>query len=100
MSERTEPERTEHGYRRHIMTTQISERQETGVRLLALEVSEDELAVFVACLNYVLEQGDDETLDRVCGAYRDEIEGIRDDLIQLLDISEPEFLEVSASPSR
>ena len=57
---------------------------------MTLEVSEDELGVFVACLDYVLDHFDDEALDQICGAYRDEIEGIRDDLTRLLDVSEPE----------
>ncbi|MFQ5341919.1 MAG: hypothetical protein ACE5F6_10285 [Anaerolineae bacterium] len=73
------------------MVKQISEREETNVRLLTVEISEDELAVWVTCLNYVLDRSDNETLERVCGAYRDEVEGMRDDLTQLLDVSEPEF---------
>ena len=70
------------------MTKYIAEREIASVRLLTLEVSEDELHVFVACLDYMLDHFDDEMLDHICGAYRDEIEGIRDDLIRLLDISE------------
>jgi len=73
------------------MVEQISEREETNVRLLTVEIPEDELAVLVACLNYVLDHRDDETLERVCGAYRDEVEGMRDDLTQLIGVSEPEF---------
>jgi hypothetical protein len=72
------------------MTKYISEREIASVRLLTLEISEDELGVFVACLDYMLDHFDDETLDQVCGAYRDEIEGIRDDLTRLLDVSETE----------
>ena len=78
------------------MAERISEREETNVRLLTLEVSEDELAVLVACLNYALDHCSDETLERVCGAYRDEVEGIRDDLTELLGVPQP--LEIGAAP--
>lgn len=64
----------------------IYEKEESSVRLLTVEVSEDEVAVLTACLNHVLAHSDDETVDRVCGAYRDEVEGIRDDLAQLLNV--------------
>ncbi len=63
----------------------VSEREESGVRLLSLEASEDELGVYAEALTYLLDNCDDETLERVCGAYRDEIEEMRDNLAQLLD---------------
>jgi hypothetical protein len=75
------------------MAKQISERKEAGVHLFTLEISEDELAVFAASLNYILEHCDDEMLDQVCGVYRDEVEGIYDDLTELLDVPNPEPLE-------
>jgi hypothetical protein len=72
----------------------ISERIVSSVRLLTVELSEDEVGVYLACLNYILEYYDDEALEQICGAHRDEVEGIRDDLIQLLDFSETEPLVV------
>jgi hypothetical protein len=75
------------------MARQITEREETGVRLLTIEVSEDELELFVASLNHILDHCDDKTLELTCGAYRDEIEGIRDDLAQLLAVPQSESVE-------
>ncbi len=76
------------------MAKQISEKQEATVRLLTLEVSEDELAVITGCLDYVLQHASDSMIDRVCGAYRDEVEGILDDLSQMLDDSGSEILDM------
>ncbi len=72
------------------MAKLISEMEETSVRLLTIQASEDELAVPLAALNYLLDHSDDATLERVCGAYRDEVEGIRDDLMDLLAALDPE----------
>lgn len=72
------------------MAKLMSEMEETSVRLLTIQVSEDELAVLLASLGYLLGHSDDATLERVCGAYRDEVEGIRDDLIELLDTLDSE----------
>ena len=74
---------------------QVAEKEESSVRLLTLEASEDELVVFPrsgtqavsACVDHVLQNSDDDTLERVYGAYRDELEGIRDDLAQVLSAS-------------
>lgn len=60
---------------------------------------EDELALFAACLDYVLDHCDDATLERGCGAYRDEVEGVRDDLIQLLEVPESESEEPEIMPT-
>ena len=70
------------------MAKPVTEKEESNVRLLTLEITEDELAVFLACLNFVLDQCDDETLDFVFGADRDEVEGMRDDLALMLDVPE------------
>ncbi len=64
----------------------ILSREESSVRLLTVELSEDEMGVLTACLNHALQHFDDEMLDHVCGAYRDEVEGIHDDLYQALNI--------------
>lgn len=64
----------------------ILSKEESSVRLLTVELSEDEMGVLTACLNHALQHFDDEMLDRVCGAYRDEVEGIHDDLYQALNV--------------
>lgn len=83
------------------MAKLISEMEETSVRLLTIQVCEDELAVLLAALNYLLDHSDDMTLERVCGAYRDEVEGIRDDVIELLDTldSESEDRRIIPAPA-
>ncbi|MFN8490636.1 MAG: hypothetical protein U0350_23805 [Caldilineaceae bacterium] len=78
------------------MAEQISKREIASVQLFTVEVSEDEVAVLVACLNYVLSHASNQVLERVIGAYRDEVEVIRDDLSQMLDELEPEIRESHA----
>lgn len=83
------------------MAIAISEREESSVRLLRLEITEDEIAVLVASLDHILDECDDETIENACGAYRDEVEGIRDDLVHILDLetkrtSSPEIQLVPA----
>jgi hypothetical protein len=67
------------------MANFVSHRQLASVNLLTIEISEDELAVLAAALNYVLDHCDDQALDELFGAERGEIEGIRDDHTFLLD---------------
>ena len=67
------------------MAKLLSEREVVSVRLLTLEISEDELAVYEAALNYLLDHASDEFIDQVVGAYPDEVAAIRDDLHQWLD---------------
>ncbi|HEX6384881.1 MAG TPA: hypothetical protein VF177_09440 [Anaerolineae bacterium] len=67
----------------------IGEQIESGVRLLTVELSEDELAVLLASVEYLLDHADDAVLEATAGAGRDEIEGIRDDMAQLLAILQP-----------
>ncbi|MEZ4860060.1 MAG: hypothetical protein R3C14_02075 [Caldilineaceae bacterium] len=68
------------------MAKLLSERDVVSARLLTLEISEDELALYVAALNYLLENASDELVDEVAGAYPDEVMAIRDDLNDLLDL--------------
>jgi len=77
----------------------ISERDESGVRLLNLEASEDELGVYLGALTYLLNNCDDETLNRVCGACRDQVQEMRDNLAQLLDLwaTEPALHDLAHS---
>lgn len=55
-----------------------------SVVLVRVSLSEDELEVYEACLNYALEGLDDVTIKRCFGASRDEIEGMRDDVRDIL----------------
>ena len=66
------------------MAEQISEREVVGVRLVTLELSEGELEVLANCVNYVLGHVEQKALERLTGAYPDEVAAIRDDLRQLL----------------
>jgi hypothetical protein len=75
----------------------ITEKEIAAVRLFNIQVSEDELAVFLDSLNYLLNHCDDALLDRVCGATRDEVEGMRDDIAMSLDRSLVESQEPTTS---
>jgi len=66
------------------MAAQISEREVVGVRLVTLELSEGELEVLANCVNYVLGHVEHKALERLTGAYPDEVAAIHDDLRQLL----------------
>lgn len=68
----------------------ISEREVASVRLMTIEVSEDEVGTYVLCLKYLLEHFDKETIERITGAYRDEVEGMLEDLLDLIDLDELE----------
>ena len=50
------------------------------MRLLVLELSEDELTVLAAALTTLLKQRDDRAIEAQSGASRDEVEGILQDL--------------------
>lgn len=67
------------------MAKLLSEREVVSVRLLTLEISEDELAVYKAALDYLLDHASDTEIDQVVGAYPDEVAAIRDDLCQWVD---------------
>jgi hypothetical protein len=62
------------------MAKKLSEREVASVRLLVLELSEDELTVLAAALTTLLEQRDDRAIEAQSGASRDEVEGILQDL--------------------
>jgi hypothetical protein len=55
-----------------------------SVELFELRASEDELAVLEAALSYFLDTFSKE-INRRLGAERDEVEGIRDDLREILN---------------
>ncbi|MEZ4734153.1 MAG: hypothetical protein R3E79_44230 [Caldilineaceae bacterium] len=52
---------------------------------MTLELSEGELEVLANCVNYVLGHVEHKALERLTGAYSDEVAAIRDDLHQLLN---------------
>jgi hypothetical protein len=54
------------------------------VRLLALEFSEDELAVLTTALTGLLKERDDQAIEAQSGASRDEVEAILQDLYTFL----------------
>lgn len=90
-------ERTEYGWERHQqgaagahrkgmkMARLISQREVASVPLLTLEISGDEAATYARCLQYMLENLKTDELERVTGAYRDEVEGILEDLLSVQD---------------
>ena len=62
------------------MAKRISEQEVASVRLLALELSEDEITVLAAALTTLLKERDDRTIEAQSGASRDEVEAILQDL--------------------
>jgi hypothetical protein len=70
-----------------------------SVELVEVMASEDELAVLEAALSYFLDMCGKE-INRKLGAKRDEVEGIRDDLREILNMAkEPEPLAEMAEKS-
>ena len=74
------------------MAAYISEREVASVRLLTLEISEDELGVYKACLDYILSHYDNEVIENIFGALREEIEGMLDDLTEVTENAKTEVL--------
>jgi hypothetical protein len=66
------------------MAKKLSEREVASVRLLVLELSEDEITVLAAALTTLLKQRDDRAIEAQSGASRDEVEGILQDLDTVL----------------
>ena len=62
------------------MAKRISEKEVASVRLLALELSEDEITVLAAALATLLKALDDTAIEAQSGASRDEVEAILQDL--------------------
>ena len=62
------------------MAKRISEQEVASVRLLALELSEDEIMVLAAALTSLLQDLDDSVIEAKSGASRDEVEAILQDL--------------------
>ncbi len=58
----------------------ITEKEVARVRLLALELSEDEVTVLAAALTTLLQNLDDQGIETKAGASREKVEAILDDL--------------------
>ena len=63
----------------------ISKENIASVALVQAKVSEDELAVYEAALSYALDTLDESEIEHRFGASVDEIEGMRDDLREILE---------------
>ena len=62
------------------MAKRIAEKEIASVRLLTLELSEDEMTVLVSALTSLLDECDDSVLEAKSGASRDEVDAILQDL--------------------
>jgi hypothetical protein len=62
----------------------INKEKVASVALVQAKVSEDELAVYEAALKYALETLDEAEVERRLGASVDEVEGMRNDLREIL----------------
>ncbi len=63
----------------------ISKESVASVRLIEVRVSEDELAAYEAALSYALDTMDEAEIELHFGASVDELEGMRDDLRDILE---------------
>lgn len=63
----------------------INKERAASVALVEARVSEDELAVYEAALSYALDTLEESEIERRFGASVDEIEGMRDDLREILE---------------
>ena len=61
------------------MARRISENEVASVRLLAVELSEDEITVLAGGLTIPLQERDDQGLEAQAGASREEVEAILED---------------------
>ena len=55
-----------------------------SVKLMDIEISEDELDVYENCLNYILQTCSPREIENICRATKDELEGMQENLISLL----------------
>jgi uncharacterized small protein (DUF1192 family) len=63
----------------------INKEKVASVTLVQAKISEDELAVYEAALSYALNSLDESEIEHRFGALVDEIEGMRDDLHDVLE---------------
>ena len=62
------------------MAKRIAEKEVASVRLLTLELSEDEITVLASAVATLLTELDDSEIEAKSGASRDEVEAILQDL--------------------
>jgi hypothetical protein len=62
------------------MAKRLSEKEVASVRLLTLELSEDEIMVLTAALTTLLQDLDGREIEAQAGASREEVEAIFEDL--------------------
>ena len=70
------------------MARLISGRDMSGIRLSTLEVSDGELLTFIQALRHMRETLEPEAVEALTGAYRDEVEGMLEDLLSMVDLTE------------
>ncbi len=63
----------------------INKETIASVALVQAKISEDELAVYEAALSYALDTLDESEIEHRFGASVDEVEGMRDDLREVLE---------------
>jgi hypothetical protein len=68
-------------------------------------VTEDEAEVYALCMKYMLNHLSAEEIERITGAYQDEVEGMLEDLLDHIDIEEIEadiasLAEETPAPTR
>jgi hypothetical protein len=74
------------------MAKRISEQEDASVRLLALELSEDEIMVLASALTSLLQEFDDSEIEAKSGASRDEVEAILQNLHTCLKPPSPQSI--------
>jgi len=74
------------------MAKRISEQEVASVRLLTLELSEDEIAVLIAALTTLLQECDDSAIEAKAGASREEVEAILQDVHTFLQQLSPQSI--------
>jgi hypothetical protein len=75
------------------MARKISEQEVASVRLLAVELSEDEVTVLAAALTTLLQERDDQEIEAQSGASREEVEAILEDLHTFLKHPAPQSMK-------
>ena len=55
-----------------------------SVKLMEIEISEDELDVYESCLKYVLQNCSPREIEDICGATKDELDGMQYNLTAIL----------------
>ena len=75
------------------MAKLTSHREVASVHLYSLEVSESEMEVYVECMNFLLRSASADQVEEISGATPDELEAMRDDLVEMLSMYQPELVE-------